>query len=166
MSRSIPHHPSNMVEAVHVWLPVKLFINDVSANWSSRMHPEVYRALLSAQPNSANWWDSRTFTEHIDHFISNPLCRCKEAKLQKLCVIQITYSNEGTVIKVCNGTFLVDRINTDKHIHISTLIATITGSYTLTLRDGYLLWGDYGALHMQCLLHLNQKRPDCLKVCL
>lgn len=50
MIQSIPHHLSNMVEAISIygcqWNQVVMFINELIANKSSRKNSEVYRTKL------------------------------------------------------------------------------------------------------------------------
>ncbi len=76
MILSIPPHQWSMVVVVswrgHVWLPVELvslvFIDDVTADKSSRMNSEVFRAILSAhiQPNASELI-GRRFTVQMDN---------------------------------------------------------------------------------------------------
>ncbi len=76
MILSIPPHQWSMVVVVswrgHVWLPVEtgslVFIDDVTADKSSRMNSEVFRAILSAhiQPNASELI-GRRFTVQMDN---------------------------------------------------------------------------------------------------
>lgn len=48
----VPHHQSNMVEAVLGWprgTGTLVFIDDVTANGSIRINSKVYRAILTPQ---------------------------------------------------------------------------------------------------------------------